>query len=81
MPVQGVHERACSELGSSVRVHDASGHVTTPDHGVVQGVYREACLHPVADRVADDPAGEYVFDRAEVELALVGPMLRDVGQP
>ena len=28
--------------------------------------------HPLADRVADDPTREGVFDRADVELALVG---------
>src|SRR5699024_10315312 len=40
-----------------------------------------AGLHPVADGVADNPAGECVLDRAEVELALVGPVLGDVSQP
>ena len=31
--------------------------------------------------VADDPVGADVFDRAEVELALAGGVLGDVGQP
>src|SRR5699024_4914059 len=31
--------------------------------------------------VAYDPAGEGVLDRAEVELALISPVLGDVGQP
>ena len=56
-------------------MHDATGSVTTPGYCVVQGVHREMGLHPVADREAHDPAGEHVLDGAEVELALVGPVL------
>ncbi len=62
-------------------MHDADGSVATPGCRVVQRVHREAGLHTVADRVADDPSGEHVLDGAEVELALVGPVLGDVGQP
>ena len=62
-------------------MHDASGGITASRHRVVQGVHRETGFHSVRDRVADDPAGEHVFDGAEVELALVGPVLGDVGQP
>ena len=62
-------------------MHDAAGSVTTPKYRVVQGVYCETRFHPVADGVADDPSGEHVLDRAEIELALVGPVLGDVGQP
>ena len=50
---------------------DAAGGVATSGYRVVQGVHREVGLHPVADRVAHDPAGEHVLDRAEVELAIV----------
>nr|WP_281190326.1 hypothetical protein [Vibrio diabolicus] len=45
------------------------------------GVHHEADLHPVADRVANDPAGEHVLDCAEVEFALVGRVFRDVSHP
>ena len=37
--------------------------------------------HPGVHRVADDPVGVDVLDRAEVELALAGGVLGDVGQP
>lgn len=79
--VQGVHEASRSELESSVRVHDAPSSIETARYRVVQGVHRETGLHPAADRVAHDPPEELVFDRAQVELALVGPVLGDVGQP
>jgi hypothetical protein len=38
-------------------------------------------LHPISDGVADDPGGPDVLDRADVELALIGAVLRDVGEP
>src|SRR5699024_5570171 len=68
-------------LAPAVRVHDASSSAWTTTYRVVQGVHREARLHPVADGVTDDPAGEHVLDRAEVELPLLGPVLGDVRQP
>ena len=37
--------------------------------------------HAGVDGVADDPVGAGVLDRAEVELALGGGVLGDVGQP
>ena len=42
---------------------------------------REAGLHPRVDGVADDLVAEAVLDRAEVELALAGPVFGDVDQP
>src|SRR5690606_16198342 len=81
MTVQSVHELPGTELRSAVRMDDATGRVATPGYCVVQGVYRETGLHSVADRVAHDAAGEHVFDGAEVELALVGPVLRDISKP
>lgn len=48
---------------------------------MVQGVHRERGLHSRVDRVADDPVGVHVFDGAEVELAFIGAVLGDVGQP
>jgi hypothetical protein len=38
-------------------------------HG--ERVERDPGLHPVADRVAHDPVGPDVLDRAEIQLALV----------
>ena len=47
----------------------------------VQGVHRQASLPPGVYGVAEDTTGERVLDGAEVELALVGPVLSDVGEP
>ena len=60
---------------------DATGGVATPGYRVVQGVHCEVRLHPIADGVTDDAAGEQVLDRVEVEPALVGSTLCDAGQP
>ena len=38
-------------------------------------------FHPGVDRVADDLVRPHVLDRAEVDFALIGAMLGDVGQP
>src|SRR3954469_821638 len=46
-----------------------------------QGRHRQGSLHAGVDGVADDPAGVDVFDCAEIELALGGVVLGDVGQP
>jgi len=56
------------------------GRVTPPDRHL-QSVDREARRHVVVDRVANDPVGEHIFDRTQVELAFAGPVLGDVGQP
>jgi len=45
------------------------------------GVDREPGLHPIRDGVAHDPVGVDVLDRAQIELALGGGVLGDVGQP
>lgn len=50
-------------------------------HGVIQGGHRQRRLHSRVDRVAHDPVGVDVFDGAEVELAFVGAVLGDIGQP
>ena len=52
----------------------------TTGYRVVQGVHCETSLHPVANGVSDDPTREHVLDRAELELALVRPVLGGVGQ-
>src|SRR5271165_934918 len=62
-------------------MQDAAGHAVTSGDGVVEGVDGDARLHPLVDRVADDPVGKDVFDRAEVKLSFLRPMLGDVGEP
>lgn len=37
--------------------------------------------HTIADPAAHDPAREGILDRAEVELAVTGRVLGDIGQP
>lgn len=44
-------------------------------NGISQRRTRQVRGHPVGDRIADDPSGEAVLDRAEVELVLIGPVL------
>jgi hypothetical protein len=70
-----------SALRSAIRVNDATSHVTAHRDGVAQRAHGQLGLHPRVDRVADDPVGVDVLDRAEVELALAGAVLGDVGQP
>ena len=48
---------------------------------VVEGGDGDPRLHPVVDRVADDPVREDVLDRAEIQLPFAGPVLGDVGEP
>lgn len=62
-------------------MHDATGSVATPEYRIVQGIHRETRLHPIADRVPHDTAVKHVLDRAEIEPALVGPVLGDVDGP
>jgi hypothetical protein len=62
-------------------VNDAAGDVTAPGDGVVERRHREPGLHPRVDRVAHDPVGVDVLDGTQVELALIGAVLGDVGQP
>ena len=70
-----------SKLRSPVGMQHAAGDVATPGDRVAQGVHGDAGLHPRVDRIADDPVGEHVLDRAKVKLAIQRSMLRDVRQP
>jgi len=56
----------------------APGDIPAAGERVLEGLDGQPGLHPVRDRVSDDPAGGDVFDRAEVKLALPGAMLSDV---
>jgi hypothetical protein len=40
----------------------------TPSDGVVEGIDSDLRLHPVTDRIPDDPVRPDVLDRAQVEL-------------
>ena len=59
---------------------NATGHVTAPRGRIDQCVHREAGLHPGIHGVAHDPPAERVLDRAEIELSLISPVFRDVGE-
>jgi hypothetical protein len=73
-----------ANLRPTIRVQPAPGPPepfdTTPSDGVVHGVDGNLGLHPVTDRVAHDPVRPHVFDRARVQLALIGAMLGQIGQ-
>src|SRR5690606_26760280 len=70
------------KLRSSIAVEDAAGHIgAAASHGLVERRNSEAGLHAGVDGVANDPVRPNVFDGADVELALIGAVLGDVGQP
>ena len=48
---------------------------------VAQSRDRELCGHPGVNRIADDPVGVNVFDRAQIQLAFVGTVLSDIHEP
>ena len=70
-----------AELAAAVRMQDAPGHVAAAGNRVVERRNRKAGLHPVIDRVANDPVRVHVLDSAQVQLAFVGTVLGEVGQP
>jgi hypothetical protein len=62
-------ERNCDP----VSVENAAGDVTAASHCVVDGRrHGQAGLHPLVDRIADDPIRTGVLDGAEVELSFLG---------
>lgn len=79
--VEGADDTPGPELGSAVGVQDTTSQVTASGGGVLQRGDGQAGLHLRVDGVADDPVGPDVLDRAQVELALGGVVLGDVGQP
>src|SRR5690625_541108 len=70
-----------SELRSSIAVQDAASYLAPPGDSAVQSVDRQAGLHSRVDRIPDYPARVDVLDRTQVELALAGAVLGDIGQP
>ena len=66
-----------------VGMDHAPGHLlaAAAGDGHLQGAEGEVAGHPRVDRIAHDPAGPDVLDRAQVQLPLAGGVLGDVGQP
>ena len=65
------------ELAAAIAMRHAPGHVTTPaGHSQLKSVYGQARLHSGPDRVADDPGGVDVLDRAHVQFAPHRPSVR-----
>ena len=81
MAFEGLQEASGAELGPAVGMHDHPGGPASVGHCHLERVDGDPGLHPRVDRVADDPVGEHVLDRAQVDLALAGAVLGDVGQP
>jgi hypothetical protein len=70
-----------TKLRSPVRVKNATGHVFTSDHGILDGLDGQPSLHAAVDGVAHNPVGAGVLDGAEIELPFCRGVLGDVGQP
>jgi hypothetical protein len=71
-------------VATPARVHYASGsrgRAAARGHGTVDGVNRDAGLHPLVDAVSDDPIRVDAFDRAQVDLAFAGMVFSDVVEP
>lgn len=62
-------------------MQDAAGDITTAGDSHLDRSDDEAGFHAFVDGPANDPVGEHVFDRAEVDLAFPRPMFRDVAEP
>jgi hypothetical protein len=69
-----------ADLAAAVCVDHRVGRAWQRD-GVGQGVDGQLGGHGFGHGVADDPVGAGVVDRAQVELAVHGRVLGDVGQP
>ncbi|SDP63285.1 hypothetical protein SAMN04487914_1225 [Arthrobacter sp. ok909] len=68
------------ERNWTVTVHHGAFRMPEP-YRIVEGRDGQGRFHPGIDGVAHDPVGIDVFDGAQVELALIGPVLGDVRQP
>lgn len=62
-------------------MNHASSHVTASSDSVIERCDCEPGLHPRIYGVADDPVGEDVLERTDVELAFIGPVFGDVTDP
>lgn len=47
----------------------------------IDGLDHDLGVHPIRDRVADDPVAEAVLDGAEIQLPLRAAMFAELGQP
>src|SRR5699024_11598870 len=61
--------------------HAASDIAAATDHGQLEGIDSQTRLHPRTHRVTDDAPRAGVLDCAQVQLALIGVALGDVGEP
>lgn len=65
-------------------MHDAPGHrlgASAAGHGLLESVHGQRGLHPAGHGAPHNPSGVEILGRTEVELALSGGVLGDVGQP
>lgn len=62
-------------------MQDAAVDVTTPGDRIVQRVDRQPGLHPVTDRVSDNPVRVDILHGAKIELAVLRPVFRNVAEP
>lgn len=77
--LQSMLELPRPKLRTPIAINHAPGHglwPATTGHGVLDRRHRQTRLHPRSDGVADDLVAEHFLDRAHVELALTGVMLR-----
>ena len=81
MPAQCLGVGPASKLTTPIAVDHTSCNVASTADRVLQSSNGEVAGHPWSHRIADDAVAEHVLDRAQVELALTGGMLGDVGQP
>ncbi len=68
-------------LAAPIRVVDESGRWPASGDGHVEGVEGDAGGQTGAHRPADDPAGEEIEHDREIEPALAGRDVSNVGQP
>ena len=62
-------------------MNHTSGNRVPPCHCRFEGRDSQTGFHPIADRVADDPVRVHVLDRTQVELAFLGSVFGDIGEP
>ena len=79
--VAGLPERQTDELPAVIGMMDRSHRGSARRDGHLQRVDDELLAHVRRHAPADDPAAEEILHRGEVQPALTGPDLLDVGRP